>query len=448
MTTVGNTGAAASEPRALASALSASTPFAGRAASAALHASERHVDRWAPERDATSRSRGLGTLAFADRLLKPWLAAAQSSRPRGRTIDRTTPSVSWLFPRPWYQDELDWAAAEREAEGQSQAGVLTTRGTYLAQPAGMAPRSVQHAVVRPPGAAAAAAGDEGTERGERRVATPDLAYVAPSMAPSAAWPTTVGARAARGLGPSPASTGAGAAIGGAGLAAAMRAAPQALRALRAWSAEVPFAAAQAAELVAGTVASAERAGLAAQSPLLEGLAYVAPSEIAAASQPGPQLAHRPRPSRRWRAAPSSPRSRAPRGREVAPTSAPNAPQLPQLAALYQAEQARAAAQVREASPAPAAPSSEVAAAAATSAPTPAEGRGHAVVSRRGRAERGRRADVGWLLARRGGPGRRGLACARRLAAVARAGHPCCALGGGLAPVSGPRVALPPVSAVR
>ncbi|MCA9675095.1 MAG: hypothetical protein KC464_08680, partial [Myxococcales bacterium] len=70
MTTVGNTGAAASEPRALASALSASTPFAGRAASAALHASERHVDRWAPERDATSRSRGLGTLAFADRLLK------------------------------------------------------------------------------------------------------------------------------------------------------------------------------------------------------------------------------------------------------------------------------------------------------------------------------------------------------------------------------------------
>jgi hypothetical protein len=47
--------------------------------------------------------------------------------------ERPSGAVSWVFPRPWYQDELDWMAAARSAP---QAGVqptmFTTRGTYVA----------------------------------------------------------------------------------------------------------------------------------------------------------------------------------------------------------------------------------------------------------------------------------------------------------------------------
>jgi hypothetical protein len=42
------------------------------------------------------------------------------------------PSVSWLFPRPWYQDELDWMAAARQGlEASPSRGAMTTRGTFM-----------------------------------------------------------------------------------------------------------------------------------------------------------------------------------------------------------------------------------------------------------------------------------------------------------------------------
>ena len=71
-------GAGGGETRALSAALSSPAPFTSRATAMALHASDRHVDRGAPEHDATSRSRGLGSLAFVDRLLNPWITAAQT----------------------------------------------------------------------------------------------------------------------------------------------------------------------------------------------------------------------------------------------------------------------------------------------------------------------------------------------------------------------------------
>src|SRR5688500_2440418 len=101
-----------SETRALSAALSGPT-FHGAASRSALHASERHVDRWAPEGPAASRSRGLRSLAFADHVAAPWMAASATMHPRtmamfGSHHERSAPGVSWVFPRPWYQDELDW----------------------------------------------------------------------------------------------------------------------------------------------------------------------------------------------------------------------------------------------------------------------------------------------------------------------------------------------------
>ena len=56
------------------------------------------------------------------------------------TPERQTNNVSWVFPRPWYQDELDWMAAARQAGTQAMVApdaaampsMLTTRGTYVA----------------------------------------------------------------------------------------------------------------------------------------------------------------------------------------------------------------------------------------------------------------------------------------------------------------------------
>ena len=42
-----------------------------------------------------------------------------------RASEREGGAVSWVFPRPWYQDELDWMAAAREGGEQGQgAGAL------------------------------------------------------------------------------------------------------------------------------------------------------------------------------------------------------------------------------------------------------------------------------------------------------------------------------------
>jgi len=133
------------EPRALTAALQ-SPAFVTKGAGAALHLAARHVERWAPEEGA-SRSRPLRNLGFVDRLVSPWIESAQRSASlrmfsqyvaKGAPERTTTSNVSWVFPRPWYQDELDWMAAARQAGAESAMqessapSMLTTRGTYVA----------------------------------------------------------------------------------------------------------------------------------------------------------------------------------------------------------------------------------------------------------------------------------------------------------------------------
>ncbi|MBV8757616.1 MAG: hypothetical protein JO257_10085 [Deltaproteobacteria bacterium] len=140
------------EPRALTAAL-ASPVFVTKASGMAQHAANRHVERWAPETPAgTNRVRPLKNLGFVDRLVAPWIEAAQrstslrmfSSYQSVGAPERPASNVSWVFPRPWYQDELDWMAAARQQTamgGESaSSAMLTTRGTYVA-PA--QPRQVQ-----------------------------------------------------------------------------------------------------------------------------------------------------------------------------------------------------------------------------------------------------------------------------------------------------------------
>src|ERR1051325_11968485 len=127
------------EPRALGAALAAPA-FVTRAHGAALHAANRHVERWAPEAGA-NRVRSMRSLGFVDRLVAPWMETAQRSASL-RLLhqyahtglgERSGSSVSWGFPRPWYQDELDWMAAARQAGGPPEGSPpaptrSTTRG--------------------------------------------------------------------------------------------------------------------------------------------------------------------------------------------------------------------------------------------------------------------------------------------------------------------------------
>jgi hypothetical protein len=121
------------EPRALSAAL-ASPAFVTRGGQLAMHVANRHVERWAPEAGA-GRVRPLRSLGFVDRLVAPWLDIAQRSASL-RTVsqyvsagsgERPASTVSWLLPRPWFQDELNWMAAAR----MPQTGMLTTRGTFV-----------------------------------------------------------------------------------------------------------------------------------------------------------------------------------------------------------------------------------------------------------------------------------------------------------------------------
>jgi hypothetical protein len=89
------------------------------------------------------------SLGFVDRLVAPWMETAQRSSSlrmftqfaSSGVNERAGGAVSWVFPRPWYQDELDWMAAARDATsiGSGRIGsggdraMLTTRGTYVAQ---------------------------------------------------------------------------------------------------------------------------------------------------------------------------------------------------------------------------------------------------------------------------------------------------------------------------
>ena len=108
-----------------------------------MHVANRHVERWAPETSA-HRVRPLRSLGFVDRLVAPWIETAQRSAglrlfsqyASQGTSEREGGAVSWVFPRPWYQDELDWMAASRRVGSTvSEAAapsMFTTRGTYVA----------------------------------------------------------------------------------------------------------------------------------------------------------------------------------------------------------------------------------------------------------------------------------------------------------------------------
>jgi len=144
-----NTTNTTNEPRALAAALSG-PELVTRGAGLAMHVANRHVERWAPEAGA-SRVRSLRSLGFVDRMVTPWIETATRSAglrmftqyARTGMAEREGAAVSWVFPRPWYQDELDWMAAARQTTAmamdtsssstpRTQApAMLTTRGTYM-----------------------------------------------------------------------------------------------------------------------------------------------------------------------------------------------------------------------------------------------------------------------------------------------------------------------------
>ncbi len=69
--------AESSEPRALSAALSGPT-FVTRSGGSVMRAASRHVERWAPEATA-ARHGSLRNLGFVDRLVSPWIDAAQRS---------------------------------------------------------------------------------------------------------------------------------------------------------------------------------------------------------------------------------------------------------------------------------------------------------------------------------------------------------------------------------
>ena len=127
--------------------------------------------RWAPEGRAARRSPALKCLGFADRMIAgylggglwpesttgeasagrdgseqgqpdaaerddragrpPGLSAAVNRRRRGRAATpRALPQVDWLFPTPWYQDEIGWLAAARAATRESE--LAAARGAEAA----------------------------------------------------------------------------------------------------------------------------------------------------------------------------------------------------------------------------------------------------------------------------------------------------------------------------
>ncbi len=135
---------APSEPRGIAAAMSQPV-FSTRTQERSLSAADRASRRWAPEA-AEDQPRSVRSLSFVDRTVAPWISTAQRSAglrmfsqyAAGGTGERTVGGVSWVFPRPWYQDELDWIAASRAA-ATGQSTIFTTRGTYAAAGAQPAP---------------------------------------------------------------------------------------------------------------------------------------------------------------------------------------------------------------------------------------------------------------------------------------------------------------------
>lgn len=132
------------ETRGLAAAL-AGPAFLPRATTESLAGADRHMSRWAPESSAVL-PRSLQTVAFADRLVAPLFSAASkmgglrmfSDYQSDGFRERQVASGGWLFPKPWYQDELRWLAAARMQPRSSDA-MFTTRGTFASRDNGPGP---------------------------------------------------------------------------------------------------------------------------------------------------------------------------------------------------------------------------------------------------------------------------------------------------------------------
>lgn len=123
------------DTRGLAAALSGPA-FLPRAMSQSIAGAERHANRWAPEA-SSALPRSLRSVAFADRLLAPLFSVASqlggarmfSNYQADGFRERQVASGGWLFPKPWYQDELRWLAAAKMQQSTANS-MFTTRGTF------------------------------------------------------------------------------------------------------------------------------------------------------------------------------------------------------------------------------------------------------------------------------------------------------------------------------
>ncbi|HET9626202.1 MAG TPA: hypothetical protein VFP84_32795, partial [Kofleriaceae bacterium] len=265
------------EPRALGAALSAPA-FVTPGHRVAMHAANRHVERWAPEASA-GRVRSMRSLGFVDRLVAPWIETAQRSASLRLfsqyadtgTDQRAPNAVSWVFPRPWYQDELDWMAAarQRSAETAAQAAygsssasaptLFTTRGTYVTPSSSSSSSSSSAASQAAPAAAPSMV-----------MPSALYEYVAPSLSLAATQRPRV----------------AGVGFGGESLARA----PGVPGIRDAYSPLVSLAAVQAAELMSRTVAplAEPRRGAGATTAMTPGLRAVLTSILERAAAPSTQ----------------------------------------------------------------------------------------------------------------------------------------------------------------
>ncbi|HWN69479.1 MAG TPA: hypothetical protein VNM90_17680, partial [Haliangium sp.] len=239
--------------------MSATTSFIPQSGAMAIRASERHIERMAPERDAMRRSRSLATLGFSDRVIGPYVSRAQQSPLRmfgsadapveaGDDPGNEIESTSWVFPRPWYLDEIGWLQSTRagamESEGRAARGA---RAAAVHSAAARAPRS--------------AAGPVG-RMAVSPSALPALDLIAPSFAAAgqSSGRAVALAGAWRARGPELAAPVTVTTAPGSTRALVALPTPARPTALRAWSPLVPFAAVQAAELMAGVLTPAGRAG--------------------------------------------------------------------------------------------------------------------------------------------------------------------------------------------
>ena len=240
------------------------TPVMARAES---H-SGRVAERWAPEGQGAARAPAMRSLGFADRVIVNYLGSGRGEQAglraggaarRAGSVERQVAPMDWLFPVPWYLDELDWVSAARAAAWESERAAVRSGEVAAARPrAAEARREVVSAA-------------RAEARPEVRFDLP-LELVAPSLAAARA--------SERG--------GAAAAFA----AAARHAVPA--PAWRAYSPMVDPAAARAAEFLAELVArSAESARISPAAAVEESeappfrpapiLEYVAPSELAGSS---------------------------------------------------------------------------------------------------------------------------------------------------------------------